>query len=89
MSTRRVLQVKEVQYHRISIGECTLASQLQDKTIIEFPIFMVLLPEEVVDYQVIGSSNNAGSFSETSHFCENQDIFVQNIEYKLSMVLLQ
>lgn len=56
------MQVKQVQHYQLDLNEHTLASQLEGKIIVEFPVFLVLLPDEVADYEVIGKSKCAGSF---------------------------
>ena len=67
-----VMQVKQVQHYQLDLNGHTLASQLEGKTIVEFPVFLVLLADEVAKYKVIGKSKTAGSFLASLRTCALQ-----------------
>lgn len=48
-----------VRYHKIDLS-CTLASQLEKKLLVEFPVFLVLLQEEAKQYLLVGEESNTG-----------------------------
>jgi len=52
------VQVKNVRYYSLDLTQ-SLASQLEHKTIIEFPEFLVLLPTQIADYKLMGESSSA------------------------------
>jgi len=49
--------VKNVRYYSLDLTQ-SLASQLEHKTIIEFPEFLVLLPTQIADYKLMGESSS-------------------------------
>jgi len=54
------LQVNDVRYYKLDLKQ-SLASQLEHKTVIEFPTLLVLLPHQVPDYNLIGDSSGTST----------------------------
>ena len=57
LSLKSIVQVSNVRYFKLDLSQ-TLASQLQHKTVIEFPDLLVLLPEQKADYKLIGEESS-------------------------------
>ena len=58
-------QINNVKYHRIEPSQ-TLAQCLQGKRIIEYPVFLVLLPGEARQYPLLDAKSESGTLH--SHF---------------------
>lgn len=55
------MQINKFKYYTIDIQK-SLASQLSGKHILEFPVFLVLLPDEAKDYPLVGQESTTGKY---------------------------
>ena len=52
-----LLQANAPKFYRIDCSSC-LENQLAGKTVVEFPVFIVALPEEVASYPMAAAGGN-------------------------------